>query len=96
MKIYIAGKITGNPHYKTQFAGTAAMLRAVGYTVLNPAELPEGMTMAEYLDEEAFKKSVEERYCKPCKAEGNAHRRCCVRYSVQELSVIQQTENGMV
>lgn len=25
--------------------------------------------MAEYIDREAFKKSVEERYCKPCKAE---------------------------
>lgn len=79
MKIYIAGKITGNPQYKTQFAGTAAMLRAVGYTVLNPAELPEGMTMAEYLDKEAFKKSVEERYCKPCKAEGKDHNGCWCR-----------------
>ena len=29
--------------------------------------------MAEYLDKEAFKKSVEERYCKPCKAEGKDH-----------------------
>jgi hypothetical protein len=26
--------------------------------------------MAEHIDREAFKKSVEERYCKPCKAEG--------------------------
>lgn len=25
--------------------------------------------MAEYIDKEAFKKSVEERYCKSCKAE---------------------------
>ena len=24
--------------------------------------------MDEYIDREAFKKSVEERYCKPCKA----------------------------
>ena len=32
--------------------------------------------MAEYLDKEAFKKSVEERYCKPCKADGKDHNGC--------------------
>lgn len=32
--------------------------------------------MAEYIDKEAFKKSVEERYCKPCKAEGKNHNWC--------------------
>lgn len=37
------------------------------------------MTMAEYLDKEAFKKSVEERYCKPCKAEGKDHNGCWCR-----------------
>lgn len=35
--------------------------------------------MAEYLDREAFKKSVEERYCKPCKAEGKDHNGCWCR-----------------
>ena len=35
--------------------------------------------MAEYLDKEAFKKSVEERYCKPCKAEKKDHNGCCCR-----------------
>lgn len=35
--------------------------------------------MAEYLDKEAFKKSVEERYCKPCKAEGKDHNGCWCR-----------------
>ncbi len=49
MKIYIAGRITGNPHYKAQFAGTAAMLREEGHIVLNPAELPEGMKPADYM-----------------------------------------------
>lgn len=29
--------------------------------------------MAEYIDREAFKKSVEDRYCKPCKAAGKDH-----------------------
>ena len=36
----------------------------------------EVLTMAEYLDKEAFKKSVEERYCKPCKAEKKDHNGC--------------------
>ena len=35
--------------------------------------------MAEYLDREAFKKSVEERYCKPCKADGKDHNGCLCR-----------------
>ena len=35
--------------------------------------------MAEYIDKEAFKKSVEERYCKPCKAEGKDHNGCWCR-----------------
>ena len=32
--------------------------------------------MAEYIDKEAFKKSVEERYCKPCKEEKKDHNGC--------------------
>ena len=35
--------------------------------------------MAECIDKEAFKKSVEERYCKPCKAEGKDHNGCWCR-----------------
>lgn len=35
--------------------------------------------MSEYIDREAFKKSVEERYCKPCKAEGKDHNGCWCR-----------------
>ena len=35
--------------------------------------------MAEYIDKEAFKKSVEERYCKPCKAEKKDHNGCWCR-----------------
>ena len=49
MKIYIAGRITGNPNYKAQFKATAAMLQENGHTVLNPAELPEGMKPADYM-----------------------------------------------
>ncbi len=49
MKIYIAGRITGNPHYKAQFKATADLLQESGHTVLNPAELPEGMKPADYM-----------------------------------------------
>lgn len=35
--------------------------------------------MDEYINREAFKKSVEERYCKPCKAEGKDHNGCWCR-----------------
>ena len=35
--------------------------------------------MAEYIDRVAFKKSVEECYCKPCKAEGKDHNGCWCR-----------------
>ena len=35
--------------------------------------------MAEYIDKEAFNKSVEERYCKPCKAEKNDRNGCLCR-----------------
>lgn len=35
--------------------------------------------MAEFINMEAFKKSVEERYCKPCKAEGKDHNGCLCR-----------------
>ena len=35
--------------------------------------------MAEYLDKEAFKKSVEERYCEPCKTDGKYHNGCWCR-----------------
>lgn len=49
MKIYIAGRITGNPNYKAQFKATKTMLQETGHTVLNPAELPEGMKPADYM-----------------------------------------------
>lgn len=49
MKIYIAGSITGNRHYKSQFRATEEMLQRERYTVLNPAELPVGMKPADYM-----------------------------------------------
>lgn len=35
--------------------------------------------MDEYIDRGTFKESVEERYCKPCKAEGKDHNGCWCR-----------------
>ena len=35
--------------------------------------------MAEFINREAFKKSVEERYCKPCKADGKDNNGCWCR-----------------
>lgn len=49
MKIYIAGKITGEPNYKEKFDIAATSLEAQGHIVLNPAELPEGLRQADYM-----------------------------------------------
>jgi hypothetical protein len=49
MKVYIAGKITGDQGYQAKFRRAAAGLRMCGNIVLNPAELPEGMTAADYI-----------------------------------------------
>ena len=49
MKVYIAGKITGDPRYRDKFAAAEIQLGWQGNTVLNPAELPEGMTPADYM-----------------------------------------------
>ena len=49
MKVYIAGKITGDPGYRDKFAAAEIHLGGQGHTVLNPAELPEGMAQADYM-----------------------------------------------
>ena len=49
MKIYIAGKITGDPYYKAKFARAAADIAAAGHTPINPAMQPEGMSNADYM-----------------------------------------------
>ena len=47
MKIYIAGKITGDQGYQAKFQRAATGLRMCGNIVLNPADLPEGMEAAD-------------------------------------------------
>lgn len=49
MKVYIAGKITGNENYKAEFAEAEKKLRALGHIPLNPAVLPEGLEKADYM-----------------------------------------------
>ena len=48
-KLYIAGKITGDPGYRLKFGIAAEAYRKKGYVVLNPARLPEGMQPADYM-----------------------------------------------
>lgn len=47
--VYIAGPITGVDGYHYEFGAAEARLLAEGYIPLNPAQLPEGMTRAQYM-----------------------------------------------
>ena len=49
MKVYIAGKITGDSGYWEKFRQEERELEAEGFIVLNPAELPEGMQPSDYM-----------------------------------------------
>lgn len=48
-KIFISGKITDDPNYKEKFNAVAERLAEFGYIPLNPAILPQGMTVSEYM-----------------------------------------------
>ena len=48
-KVYVAGKITGDPDYKEKFEYAEKVLREQGYTVINPASLPGGMRPGDYM-----------------------------------------------
>lgn len=48
-KIYIAGKITGDPGYKSKFDAAARVYKNRGYIVLIPSCLPHGMQPADYM-----------------------------------------------
>lgn len=49
MKIYIAGKITGDKNYKRKFKEAEILLREAGHVAISPAVLPDGMTSADYM-----------------------------------------------
>lgn len=48
-KIYIAGKITGDPDYKAKFEEAENFYKKKGFTVLTPTCLPIGMKPADYM-----------------------------------------------
>lgn len=48
--VYLAGKITGDPFYRSKFFDAARKLEAAGFAVVNPAMLPaEGFTWEAYM-----------------------------------------------
>ena len=51
MKVYIAGKITGDPDYREKFERAARLYRKTHTrdSVLLPSVLPEGMSAADYM-----------------------------------------------
>ena len=49
VKIYIAGKITGDRKYRAKFREAAKSLEALGHVVLNPAILPAGLAEQDYM-----------------------------------------------
>ena len=49
MRVYIAGKITGNPDYEDQFAEAENKLRADGFDPINPAVNPEQPSWSDYM-----------------------------------------------
>ena len=49
MKIYIAGKITGNPDFEEDFGKVQHKLTKQFHTVLSPCILPVGLEQEEYL-----------------------------------------------
>lgn len=49
VKVYIAGRITGDENYKAKFEATQRYIERINYTALNPATMPEGMSPADYM-----------------------------------------------
>jgi hypothetical protein len=49
MKIFISGKITGDPDYREKFAQAEREIINKGHVVMNPAILPAGFSHAEYM-----------------------------------------------
>lgn len=48
--VYLAGKITGDPFYRSKFHEAACALAVAGFIVVNPAKLPsEGFSYEAYM-----------------------------------------------
>lgn len=50
MRVYIAGKITGDPNYHEKFERAALKLFNLGYSVENPATADDGLSYKDYID----------------------------------------------
>ena len=50
MIAYISGRINGDNNYKKKFAKVKRQLERKGYSVLNPAEEPDGLSYDEYME----------------------------------------------
>lgn len=49
LRVYVAGKIDGDPLYRQKFQEAERMLKSLGYIVLNPARHPDGMDPQDYM-----------------------------------------------
>ena len=49
MRIYIAGRINGDEHFKTKFLAQQYALETHGHSVMNPATLPNGFDYEDYM-----------------------------------------------
>ena len=49
MKIYLAGKITGNENFVEEFKKAELTLKEAGHVVINPSLLPVGFEHSEYM-----------------------------------------------
>lgn len=49
MKVYLAGKITGDPGYRAKFQAARERVEWMGHIALDPSVLPDGMETADYM-----------------------------------------------
>lgn len=47
--IYLSGPITGVPHYWEPFETAEDLVEGLGYTVITPTRLPQGMDNSQYM-----------------------------------------------
>lgn len=48
-KVFISGKITGDPNFREKFEKAEKELTEQGHLVMNPANFPEGFTWDQYM-----------------------------------------------
>lgn len=78
MKIYLAGKIRGNPDFMKQFHYGAAQLRTEGHLVFNPLEKDY-----ELFGEAALGANTEEQFAKNANVSAEELRRTVFLYDTQ-------------